>query len=68
MAELRWFPQDLIDKYGGEVDWANANYDNLSLPDDAADDIADELRARGHRVDETLSEDLNYWLSSAYGI
>lgn len=61
--EVEWFPEDLIDKYGGDVDWANPNYDNLSLPGDAADDIADELRTRGHRVEKTLTGDLPDWLS-----
>jgi hypothetical protein len=60
---VEWFPEDLIDKYGGEVDWANPNYDNLFLPGDAADEIADELRVRGHRVEKTLTGDLPYWLS-----
>jgi hypothetical protein len=57
-----WFPQDFIDKYGGHVEWANANYDQLYLPPEAADDIAEELRARGHRVEKTFTGDLNYWL------
>ena len=56
--EVEWFPDDLIDKYGGEVDWANPNYDQLFLPGDAADEIADELRARGHHVEKTLTGDL----------
>ena len=45
---LDWFPEDLIDKYGGEIDWDNPNHNQLFLPREAADDIADELRARGH--------------------
>ena len=64
--EVRWFPEDLIDKYGGEVDRDNPNYDQLFLPGDAADEIAEELRARGHRVEKTFTGDLNYWLSSTY--
>jgi hypothetical protein len=61
-VEREWFPEDLIDKYGGEVEWANANYDQLFLPGEAADDIAEELRARGHQVEKTINGDLNYWL------
>jgi hypothetical protein len=64
--EVKWFPEDLIDKYGGAVDWANPNYDQLSLPGDAAEEIAEELRARGHQVEKTFTGDLNYWLSSTY--
>jgi hypothetical protein len=61
---VKRFPEDLIDKYEGEVDWANPNYDQLFLPGDAADEIAEELRARGHQVEKTSNGDLNYWLSS----
>jgi hypothetical protein len=63
--EVEWFSDDLIDKYGGEVDWGNPNYDNLFLPGEAADEIANELRTRGHHVEKTLTDDLSYWLSSA---
>jgi hypothetical protein len=62
--EVEWFPEDLIDKYGGEVDWGNPNFDNLFLPGEAADEIANELRTRGHHVEKTLTGDLSYWLSS----
>lgn len=65
--EWRWFPEDLIDKYGGAVDWANANYDELNIPGDAADEIAEELLARGHQVERTTNGDLNYWLLSMWG-
>jgi hypothetical protein len=62
-VERKWFPEDLIDKYGGHVEWANANYDQLYLPGEAADEIAEELRARGHQVEKTFTgSDLNYWL------
>ncbi|ORB12998.1 hypothetical protein [Mycobacterium noviomagense] len=62
LVERQWFPQDLIDEYGGEVEWANGNYDQLYLPGVFADDIAEELRARGHQVEKTINGDLNYWL------
>lgn len=65
--EVEWFPEGLIDKYGGEVDWGNPNYDNLFLPGEAADEIADDLRTLGHQVEKSLTGDLPYWLSSAYG-
>lgn len=64
---LEWFPDDLIDKYGGEIDWGNPNHNQLFLPGEAANEIADELRSRGHQVEETNNGDLNYWLSSLYG-
>jgi hypothetical protein len=63
---LVWFPKDLIEKYGGRADTAGPNYDHLFLPGDAADAIAAELRARGHRVEETLTGDLADWLSYFY--
>lgn len=62
--EVKWFPEDLIDKYEGEIDCGNPNYDQLFLPGEAADEIAEELRTRGHQVEKTFDGDLNYWLSS----
>jgi hypothetical protein len=63
---LDWFPKDLIEKYGGRADTAGPNYDHLFLPGDAVDAIAEELRARGHRVEKTLTGDLPDWLSYIY--
>ena len=65
-AVLKWFPEDLIDEYGGKVE-PNPNGENLELPADAGDRIAEELRARGHRVEKTPSGDLATWLHYAYG-
>jgi len=42
-------------------------YDNLFLPAEAADAIADELRARGHRVKKTPTGDLPDWGRYVYG-
>ncbi|MCV7176140.1 hypothetical protein [Mycolicibacterium sphagni] len=64
--EVDWFPEDLIDRYRGTVDGDNLSNYQLFLPGDAADEIAEELRARGHRVEKTAAGDLNYWLSSTY--
>ncbi len=63
--ELSWFPDDLIEKYGGSVDYTGPNYDNLYLPKSAADDIAEDLRARGHTVEKTLTGDLADWIDAA---
>lgn len=60
---VSWFPEDLLEKYGGHDDSANPNRDQLFLPSDAAEEIADDLRARGHRVERTLTGDLPYWLT-----
>ena len=50
---LEWFPRDLIDKYGGEI-WSSVhNGDALSLPGEKAEEIADDLRSRGNKVERT---------------
>lgn len=58
-----WFPEDLIEKYDGNTDSANPNRDQLFMPNWAAEEIADELRTRGHRVEETPAGDLADWLT-----
>lgn len=60
--ELSWFPDDLIEKYGGTVELTGPNYDQLYFPADVADDIDNELRARGHMVEKTLTGDLPDWI------
>ena len=60
--ELSWFPKDLIEKYGGSADYTGPNYDQLYFPQGVADDIAEELRARGHLVEKTLEGDLADWI------
>jgi len=64
---LKWFPEDLIERYDGEVDQSGDCYDHLFLPAEAADAIAEELRARGHRVEKTLTGDLPDWDRYVYG-
>lgn len=64
---LKWFPPDLIEKYGGLADESGPCYDHLYLPGDAADAIAEDLRARGHRVEKTLTGDLADWGRYVYG-
>lgn len=54
-VQLEWFPKDLIDKYGGQVT-STARGPVLDLPGDMAEQIADELRARGHTVCTTDQE------------
>jgi hypothetical protein len=66
-SELDWFPRDLIEKYGGEAEYSGPNYDNLRLPREAAEEIADELRTRGCTVEETLTGDLADWLELVMG-
>ena len=60
--ELSWFPDDLIDKYDGSVDLTGPNYNQLYFPEGVADDIAQELRARRHTVEKTLTGDLPDWI------
>lgn len=60
--ELSWFPEDLIEKYGARADRTGPNYDQLYFPEGVADDIAEDLRARGHRVEKTLDGDLDDWI------
>lgn len=52
-SQLRWFPKDLIEKYDGEVALTTLNGWVLDLPADRAEEIADDLRALGHRVERT---------------
>ena len=59
---LDWFPDDLTDKYDGEF-LPNPNGANLFLPAEAGDQIAEELRARGHRVEKTPTGDLADWVA-----
>jgi hypothetical protein len=61
--ELAWFPEDLIDKYGGSAEYSGPNYDHLFFPEGVDDQIAEELRARGHQVEKTLTGDLPDWLN-----
>lgn len=39
-----WFPEDLIEKYGGSAGLTGPTYDQLYFPNGVADDIAEELR------------------------
>jgi hypothetical protein len=41
----------LIEKYGGWVEHSMASDDSLYLPAETADEIAEELRARGYSVE-----------------
>ena len=50
---LEWFPPSLIKKYGGFVDTSVLNGDALELPANKAEEIAEDLRAMGHRVERT---------------
>ena len=50
-TELDWFPEDLIEKYGGSIEHSMASDDSLYLPAAAAEEIAADLRARGHNVE-----------------
>ena len=60
--ELSWFPEDLIEKYGGSAEGSGPDYDQLFFPEGVADDIAEDLRARGHKVEKTLTGDLPDWI------
>lgn len=48
---IQWFPRDLVEKYGGYVEHSIASDSSLYLPDDKAEDIAADLRLRGHSVE-----------------
>lgn len=61
--ELSWFPKDLIEKYGGSIDLTGPDYDQLYFPPGVAEDLAEELRARGHTVEKTEDGDLDDWIS-----
>lgn len=52
-TQLEWFPEDLAEKYGGEVASSMLNGPFLELPPDRAEEIAEELRLRGHTVEKT---------------
>lgn len=52
-SQLEWFPNDLIEKFGGEVSMSVLNGPMLDLPAGSAEEIADELRRRGHVVERT---------------
>lgn len=52
-SQLDWFPEELIEKYGGTLCRTMLNGDALDLPADKAQQIADDLRAMGHRVQRT---------------
>lgn len=51
-SQLDWFPRDLIAKYDGEVTLTTLNGWVLDLPAARADEIADDLCALGHTVEE----------------
>jgi hypothetical protein len=60
--ELSWFPKDLIEKYKADEDHTGPDYELLYFPDDAdADAIAEDLRARGHKVEKDVGH-LTDWL------
>jgi hypothetical protein len=52
-SQLEWFPDELINKYDGEVGLTTLSGWVLDLPACHAEDIADDLRAMGHTVEET---------------
>jgi hypothetical protein len=52
-SQLDWFPDDLTEKYDGEVTLTTLNGWVLDLPGNRAEEIADDLRALGHRVERT---------------
>jgi hypothetical protein len=52
-SQLQWFPEELIEKYDGEVGLTTLNGWVLDLPACHAEDIAEDLRAMGHTVEET---------------
>ena len=60
--ELSWFPEDLIDKYGGSAERSGPDYDQLFFPEGVADAITGELRSRGHTVEKTETGDLADWI------
>lgn len=51
-AQLDWFPEDLIAKYG-DRESSVFNGEMLELYADQAEEIAAELRAMGHTVEKT---------------
>lgn len=52
-VQLDWFPPELIAKYGGDVGSTVLSGPVLDLPAERAGEIAAELRAMGHTVEET---------------
>jgi hypothetical protein len=60
-----WFPEDLIERYGGKVGFTDGGY-HLTLPGKHAHEIAAELRARGNVVEESV-DDIPEWISYYYG-
>jgi hypothetical protein len=52
-VQLDWFPPELIAKYGGDVGSTVLSGPVLDLPAERAEEIAAELRAMGHTVEET---------------
>jgi hypothetical protein len=54
-----------MDRYGCEAQ-PNPNGMNLYIPAESAEAIADELRARGHHVAESI-DDLPDWIVHVYG-
>lgn len=52
-SQLDWFPKDLIEKYDGETTPTTLNGWVLDLPGENVDEIADDLRALGHKVERT---------------
>ncbi|KAA0087072.1 hypothetical protein CIW52_04235 [Mycolicibacterium sp. P9-64] len=52
-SQLGWFPPELIEKYDGEITLTTLNGWVLDLPAGKAEEIADELRALGHTVEQT---------------
>jgi hypothetical protein len=60
--ELSWFPKDLIEKYQAQEDHTGPDYELLYFPHDTdADAIAEDLRARGHKVEKDVGH-LTDWL------
>ena len=60
-AVVSWFPEDLIEKYGGKVRFTPEGSD-LYLPADRAEEIAGDLRARGSAVEVSV-DDLPAWIA-----
>jgi len=52
-SQLDWMPRELIEKYAGEVSTTVLNGEVLDLPGYRAEEIAEDLRALGHRVQRT---------------
>jgi hypothetical protein len=61
---VEWFPRDLIDKYGGAIEVTSNGY-HLDLPLESAENIAADLRERGHIVEES-TDDLPAFVAMAF--